>query len=124
MNITNSTGSVLLNTTIASELPGNEEFDPVKAEAGAIAGAIFGVLVCIVVVGGAGIVYLKRKREQDKEYQRNLQVLHQSSQSAGVYMDTTTTVPVHGLIKHNRGQEYKSVNKDPNMYESDSEDEL
>ena len=48
----------------------------------------------------------------------------QSSQNAGVYVDTTQEF--HGRPRNtdNRGPEYKSLQKDPNLYESDSEDEL
>ncbi|XP_060608417.1 uncharacterized protein LOC132760462 isoform X2 [Ruditapes philippinarum] len=113
-----------VNTTQPTELPGND-FDPVKAEAGAIAGAVFGVLISVGFITFACVMYIRKKRERDLEYTRRTKVLMQSSQSAGVYVDTTQELS-HGRTKNinNRGSEYKSLQKDPNMYESDSEDEL
>ncbi|XP_060576343.1 uncharacterized protein LOC132733697 isoform X2 [Ruditapes philippinarum] len=111
-----------VNTTQSTELPGND-FDPVKAEAGAIAGAVFGVLISIGFITFACVMYIRKKRERDLEYTRRTKVLMQSSQSAGVYVDTTQELSRTKNI-NNRGSEYKSLQKDPNMYESDSEDEL
>ncbi|XP_060576344.1 uncharacterized protein LOC132733697 isoform X3 [Ruditapes philippinarum] len=99
------------------------DFDPVKAEAGAIAGAVFGVLISIGFITFACVMYIRKKRERDLEYTRRTKVLMQSSQSAGVYVDTTQELSRTKNI-NNRGSEYKSLQKDPNMYESDSEDEL
>lgn len=122
---TGLTTNATLVTTPVIELPGNQgDLDPVEAEAGAIAGAVFGILVCVAFISFAGIMYLRRKRERDEEHHRKTKVLRESTKSAGVYMDTTQDFKPRKSDSSHQGPEYKSLHKDPNMYESDSEDEL
>ncbi|XP_053399000.1 uncharacterized protein LOC123556714 isoform X2 [Mercenaria mercenaria] len=115
----------VLNATQTTELPGHDDFDPVKAEAGAIAGVVFGVLVSVGFITFAAVMYLRKKRERDLEYHRKTKVLKQSSQSAGVYVDTTQDF-ISGPARNteNKGPEYKHLQKESDIYESDSEDEL
>ncbi|XP_052796800.1 uncharacterized protein LOC128229131 [Mya arenaria] len=98
----------------------------VKAEAGTIAGVVFGVIVAVSFLSFVGFKFIRRKREGDAEYHRKTKVLKMSKKAAGVYMQTTDTIDTGARGSWVLGQdpEYKSLQKQSNYYESDSDDEL
>ncbi|KAH3835153.1 hypothetical protein DPMN_108499 [Dreissena polymorpha] len=110
------------------------ETDSVKAEAGTIAGTVFGVLVAAVFLAFVVGMYFKQRRQR-KERDTESKVLHTSRMHAGVYMPTTSETELQQMPGYtaargsdashsSRGQEYKSLPKHPDLFESDSDEEL
>ncbi|XP_060080870.1 uncharacterized protein LOC132560227 isoform X1 [Ylistrum balloti] len=122
-----STLTVPISTTPRSTM--GDESQETPTEAGAIAGAVFGIVVCLIILGIAAFMYRKHKRERE-ELRRAKRSQMSSMLNAGVYMETTTTdslVPTHvvtGPHPNPRNSAYKSLNTQPDMYEQDSDDEI
>ncbi|XP_033742362.1 uncharacterized protein LOC117328878 isoform X1 [Pecten maximus] len=106
-----------------------DEIQETPTEAGAIAGAVFGIVVCLIILAVAAFMYRRHKRERE-ELRRAKRSQMSSMLNAGVYMDTTTTdslVPTHvvtGPHSNPRNSAYKSLNTQPDLFEQDSDDEI
>ncbi|XP_063413699.1 uncharacterized protein LOC134696059 isoform X1 [Mytilus trossulus] len=109
-------------TSLDNELT-NDEFT-VESEAGAIAGLVFGLLIAVGMVVLA-LVMIKRKRDNNREYQNQLRTQRSTKHNAGVYMDTTTEdlVPAPRIVKGTTA--YAALSrKDRDLYEYESDDEI
>ncbi|XP_060608420.1 uncharacterized protein LOC132760463 [Ruditapes philippinarum] len=103
-------------TTQPADLPGNNK-------TGEIVGAVFGVLISIVIIIVC-VVCIRKKRKRDLENSRRTEYLTESSQSARVIVDTTQELSQGRTNVNNRGSEYISLQRNPNMCESNSDGEL
>ncbi|XP_052076231.1 uncharacterized protein LOC127714231 isoform X2 [Mytilus californianus] len=109
-------------TSLDNELP-NDEFT-VESEAGAIAGLIFGLLIVIGMVVLA-LIMLKRKRDNNREYQKQIRTQRSTKHNAGVYMDTTTEdlVPDPRIVKGTTA--YAALSReDKDLYDYESDEEI
>lgn len=104
------------------DLPNNEL--TVESEAGAIAGLIFGLIIVIIMVTLA-LVMIRKKRVNDRQYQKRLRIQRSTKTNAGVYMDTTMTEDLVTSPRTTKGSAaYVSLQGQRDLYENDSEDEI
>lgn len=108
-------------TSLDNELT-NDEFT-VESEAGAIAGLIFGLLIAVGMVVLA-LIMIKRKRDNNREYQNQLRTQRSTKHNAGVYMDTTTEELVPPRIVKGTTAYAALSRKDKDLYEYESDDEI
>lgn len=108
-------------TSLDNELP-NDKFT-VESEAGAIAGLIFGLLIVIGMVVLA-LIMIKRKRDNNREYQKQIRTQRSTKHNAGVYMDTTTEDLVPSRIVKGTTAYAALSRKDKDLYDYESDDEI
>lgn len=125
--------SSIKNSTVPSIPSGNVTKDhhhflndgfTVESEAGAIAGLIFGILVVIGMVS-LFLLMMKRKRDNDRQYQKQLRIQRSTKQNAGVYMDTTMLQNLVSPREVKGPTAYASLSdRNKDLYEIDSGDEI
>ncbi|KAK3099527.1 hypothetical protein FSP39_005860, partial [Pinctada imbricata] len=92
---------------------------------GAIAGAVFGILLSVAIILAAFYSYRRQKRKNE-EYEKEIKTYKMSRHNAGVYMDTTEDSAglVPGQSPARQKSVYASLRQNPDLYETDSEDEI
>lgn len=63
-------------------------------------------------------------RQRDSEYRRTANIQSRSMKNAGVYMDTTTDTLVPNTSTQSKDDASRSLRKNPDIYEDDSDDEI